>query len=464
MRIKGLIKTAGAKLYPRCPVLVQNLLVSIYGLLIYVQRYGKTYRRYLKLYSARDYSSCKKNRDYQDREFLRLLHYAVRHSAFYKEFYKEVKLTDIKTVKDITKLPVLTKEIFKANLNRIYTIPAGKGIELHTGGTTGVPISIRIRRGDLQKRMAYLDAFKLEYGFRSNKMRCARFSARNIIAEKTSDHVFWRDNYISRQRFYSIHHLTRENMDYYIDNLNDYRPEAIEGLVSAIYQLARYILDNGIVMKYTPKAVFTTSETVLPLHREIIEMVFRCPLRDQYASNDGAPFIKQCRFGSYHENLDTGVFEHIETLQGVKLLVTSFFSYATPLIRYDIEDYIRRADRRDCPCGACHPVIAGIEGRSNDFLTTKTRGNIGQVTLSLLVSELPGAFEQLQLIQVSSNLIRVKVVMKEGTRMEEYQSLLQDKLGSYLGQGIEFAVERVDYIERENSGKYRLVINRMSGL
>jgi phenylacetate-CoA ligase len=387
------------------------------------------------------------------------LHYAVNNSVFYREFYKDIDLSKIKSVDDISKLPILTKEVFKENLNKIYTIPSLKGIKLHTGGTTGMPIKIMIRRGDLQKRLAYLDAFKMEYGFRANKMRCARFTGKNIILNEPLNHVYWRSNYISKQRYYSTYHLTDKYMKYYINNLNSYRPEAIDGLVSGIYIIAKYIHDNHVSLKFTPRAVFTTSETVLPIHREMIEKVFRCPLRDQYASNDGAPFIKQCSYGAYHENIDTGVFEHIETSRGVRLIVTSFYSYGTPLIRYDIGDYIIESEKKGCPCNACHPIIAAIDGRTTDFLRTKTRGNVSQVALSMLISELPDYFEQLQLIQENNQMIRVKAVIKGASSPEDYQAILKEKLFSYLGKDMEFVLERVDYIEREQSGKFRMIIN-----
>jgi phenylacetate-CoA ligase len=392
------------------------------------------------------------------------LHYAVRYSEFYREFYKEIDLSKIKSVDDIERLPILTKEIFKDNLNKIYTIPSMKGIKLHTGGTTGTPIKVMIRRRDLQKRMAYLDAFKQEYGFLVNKRRCARFTGKNIILNAPHNHVYWRNNYISKQRYYSTYHLTNTNMKYYVKNLNVFRPEAIDGFVSAIYRIAKYINDNHITLEFTPRAVFTTSETVLPIHREMIEKVFGCPLRDQYASNDGAPFIKQCRCGVYHENIDTGVFEHIKTSRGVKLIVTSFYSYGTPLIRYDIGDYILESENMVCPCEACHPIIAAIDGRTTDFLRTKTRGDISQVALSMLIAELPDCFEQLQLIQESSQAIHVKVVMKEASCIEEYHSLLNEKLSSYLGKDMEFTLEKVSCIEREKSGKFRMIINRMEEL
>lgn len=449
--------------YQRCPVWFQNILITLYGLLLFLQRYGRIYRHYLKLYVFRDNSSYRKVRRRQNRELIRLIRYAVEHSQFYRDLYKNIDLTAIRSVDDIGMLPIITKQMLKDNLNQIYTLPKWKGLKFHTGGTTGTPITIVMRRQDMQKRQAYLDAFKIKCGFLPNQMRSARFSGRNIIQEYPVNHIFWRTNYITKQRYYSTYYLTNQNLMYYVDNLNEYQPEALDGFVSAIYTIAKYIDDNHINLKFTPKVIFTTSETVLPIQREMIEKVFRCPLRDQYASNDGAPFITQCRYGVYHENIDTGVFEHSKTPLGMKLIVTSFHSYGTPLIRYDIGDYIMESDKKICECGSCHPVIQAIEGRSSDYICTKQKGNISQTVLSLVASELPECFEQLQLIQEDESRILVKVVMREEVQETSYHQLI-DKLCSYLGADMEFVINKVDRIDREKSGKSRMIINRMEEL
>jgi hypothetical protein len=77
----------------------------------------------------------------------------------------------------------------------------------------------------------------------------------------------------------------------------------------------------------------------------------------------------------------------------------------------------------------------------------------------MMISELPDYFEQLQLIQENNQLIRVKAVMKEASTLENYQVILKEKLICYLGKDMEFALEKVDYIEREKSGKLRMIVN-----
>ena len=399
------------RIYALSPVFLQDLAVSLYGLILYYQRYGFTYQKYLKIYSQRKSLSIDNEIKLQNEYFLKLLNHAITLSPFYKDFYKDVDLSQIRSVEDIYHLPILTKEILKSNIDKVFTISAKEGLKFFTGGTTGKPMMVLKRKEDVQSRMAYLDAYKLKFGFVNNKMRSARFFGKNIIPKQTTNHVFWRNNYISKQRFYSTYYLTPENLRYYVEDLNKYKPQAIDGFVSAIYEIAKYIIDYNVTLTFTPKAIFTTAETVLPFHRETIEKAFSCPLSDQYASNEGAPFITQCPFGSYHENIDTGVFEHIATPNGVKLVVTSFDTFGTPLIRYDIGDYIIERKQNKCKCGSTHPCIGFIEGRSSDFLFSKHKGKISAANISVLVSELPNSVEGIQFEQINIHTIVIRVVI-----------------------------------------------------
>ena len=443
-------------LYYNLPVFLQNTAISLYGIVLYFSRYSGAYKRYLQLFADRKHLNLREERRIQNKRFLRLLSYAVKNSPFYKDFYKGISLEEIKSIEDIVKLPVLSKDLLRDNIDRIYTIPNYQSLTFHTGGTTGIPVKVRKRKRDVQQRMAYLDAYKQSFGFISNKMRAARFTGRKIVEDKPEKPVFWRNNYILKQRLYSTYHLTEENLILYVKDLNRYKPQSIEGFVSAIYTVAKYMEVKGVKPEFIPKAVFTTSETVLPYHRETIERVFGCPLTDQYASNEGAPFIIQCPYGSYHEAIDTGIFEHIPAKEGTRILVTGFDTFGTPLIRYDIGDVIRES-REKCLCGSVHPIIERIEGREADFITTKG-GTFSQVQLSYLVSNLHTHVKQMQfqLKKDGSLIIRCQPVRSNLSRKD--MGIVEKNIKEFLGQATVFRLEFTENISRTSGGKYRLIV------
>lgn len=103
-------------------------------------------------------------------------------------------------------------------------------------------------------------------------------------------------------------------------------------------------------------------------HREVIERAFGAKVRDQYASSEGAPFVWECEYGHYHYDVTTGIIEQMEGSNEV--LVTSFTTYGTPLIRYRIGDSMVFSKSNDlCECGFNTPLVESIEGRAIDFYT-----------------------------------------------------------------------------------------------
>ncbi len=445
------------RLYYRLPVFLQEIAVSAYGLMLYLGRYTGVYRKYLRLFSGNQHNNLKKELRVQNKRFLRLLHYAAANSPFYREFYRDIPLGEIKSVKDIGRLPVLRKEMLRENIGSIYTVSGKRSLRFYTGGTGGIPLAVRKRPKDVQQRMAYLDAYKRAFGFRNNKMKSARFFGKKIVEDHPKRPVFWRNNYPLKQRLYSTYHLTPENLPYYVNDLNRFKPQAIDGFVSAIYTVARYMEENRIAPSFTPKAVFTTSETVLPHHRELIERVFGCPLSDQYASNEGAPFIIQCSKGSYHEAIDTGIFEHIPTEHGIRLLVTGFDTFGTPLIRYDIGDMIIPGEGLTCSCGSMHPVIGGIAGREAEFLETG-QGRFSLVQLSVLISQLQGAVKQVQFRQGKDGALNIICILTDALEEEKTRKLIHKTIEQFLGMETKFSLCFTDTIERAPSGKYQLIV------
>lgn len=445
------------RIYYRLPVFGQNIAISLYGLMLYTRRYIGVYKKYLQLFSHTKHNNPKKEQRIQDRRFIRLLHYAVAYSPFYREFYQGIPMEEIKSAEDIQKLPVLTKTVLKENLSSIYTVSKRKSFRSRTGGTGGIPLVVRKRPVDVQQRMAYLDAYKLTFGFHNNKMKSARFFGKKITEDFPKRPVFWRNNYPLRQRLYSTYHLTEKNLPLYIKDLNRFKPQAIDGFVSAIYTIAKYMEENQMKPSFTPKAVFTTSETVLPHHREVIEKVFGCPVSDQYASNEGAPFIIQCSHGSYHEAIDTGIFEHIPTEEGIKLLVTGFDTFGTPLIRYDIGDLILPGEGSTCSCGSVHPVIKGIAGREAEFLETGG-GRFSQVQLSVLISQLSDMVMQIQFRQKKDGSLNILCILSESSREKISGELISNAIEKFLGAETVFRLYFTDVIDRAPSGKYQLIV------
>ena len=449
-------------LYKIAPIWLQNILISVYGLYTRYVLYGSKYNNYLKQFAQQNFKDIESLEKYQLKEFKKLLVYAVNNSQFYRKFYQNVNLDSLQNIEDINKLPILSKELLRKNIKDIYTVPERGNFIAKTGGTTGKPLTVVFLKEDAYKRNAFLDNFKSQHGFINLKMKTARFMGRDIIPANQKKKVFWRNNYPLKIRYYSSFYITKENLKYYVDDLNKYKPQGIDGFISSIYEVAKYIKDNKIQLSFKPIAIFPTAETVLPIHRKIINEVFSCPILNQYASNEGAPFITECKSGHLHENITTGVFEHIKTNDGIKLLVTSFNTYGTPLIRYDIGDYIVESKNSHLNSECLEPIISSIEGRSHEFLFAQDMRKINTTALSSLMQDFPNSILNAQFIQDSFQEIHIKLAIDKNAFNEKNTIQIEKSMQNLFGNEMKLRIDLVEIIEREKSGKYLLIKNGLA--
>ena len=397
-------------LYERMPICVQNMTMSMYGLLLKRQRYGKYYREMLRTLEELDDTDITGMKRIQNERFLDFFHYTISHSDFYKAFYKEVDLSKIRSIEDIHRLPILEKEMLRQNLPQVYTIKKKEAIVSNTGGTTGKSLMVLYTKEDMQRRMAYLSFWESSYGVLPNDKR-ASFNGRQFVSRNQSTKVFWRYNYFRKQMLYSTFNITEENIPHYIDSLNRFKPAVINGFVSAIFQIACYVNKHNIPINFKAKAVFTTSETLLPYQKAAIEKAFGCPVKNQYASSEGAPFITECKCGNLHYNLFTGVIESYQTEYGTEMLVTGFDTHGTPLIRYRIGDMWELSDIDSCACGSCFPLVTRIEGRKVDYLLSKQYGKVSLSHLADVIKGLPNSIINMQFLQEEPSTISINLVI-----------------------------------------------------
>ena len=446
--------------YNNSPIWLQNLLITVYGMKLARQRYSGVYYQELERLSKRDISDASEQKELQNKLFLEFLHYALQYSPFYREFYRDVDISRIKSVDDISLLPILDKETLRKNMKDVFTtekVPYGFSM---TGGTTGKSLVVKKTIEDSQKRMAYLDWFKSMYGFTMTKDRHARFNGKDIIPLGQKATIFWRDNKSIHQRIYSSFYTSEDNLKYYVENLNQYKPLEMDGFVSTMYDIAKYMDVNNIKATFTPKAIFPTSETVLQAHRDLLERVFGCKVRDQYASSEGAPFIIEFPDGYLHECIDTGVFEHVKTDKGTKLIVTSFTTHGTPLIRYDIGDDILECSADDNPDPSIgFPAIKAIDGRNADALFSEERGHISNANMSNVIKHLPNSVINIQFVQDRIDHILIRIVVDKERFDKAGEKMILNEMMSRFGERMTYDIEYVDQIERTKGGKYRMIIN-----
>lgn len=262
----------------------------------------------------------------------------------------------------------------------------------------------------------------------------------------------------------SVYHIHPDNILDYVNELNRFKPDLIDGYPSVIYTMAKIINENNLPLKVRPKAISTTAETLHDFQREEIEKAFQCKVFNQYATSEGAPWIVECTKGNYHLWTDTGVFEFINErpidafTKEAELVVTSFRALKTPLIRYRIGDTVRISTKeRPCECDSHYPMIDEMLGRDSDMLYTVEKGYI--TAPGAAYYGLQGIFRS-KIIQTSIDHVEMQIVP---TR--EYSEVIEQKILRNLREvigNVQVSIHLVDEIPLNKNGKFKAIENLMS--
>src|SRR5690606_24401966 len=425
------------KIYSKSPHFLQNTIVALHNILAYRDRYSKKYKYYLNHYKKNKGLSLKELKTIQENKFREFVTYTIKNPTFYRNQFIDISTPE--DIKNIRNLPIIDKEILRSNINNVYTIEKSKGGISKTGGTTGKSLEVVYTYNDIQERFALLDNFRSEFGYKLGK-KTAWFSGKNLLTKTDiKKNRFWKTDYFHKVRYYSTFHIHNKFLEHYILNLIKFKPKYLVGFPSTMYEIAKYGMNHNIDFPAnTIKAIFPTAETITDDIRQVLETYFKTNLYNQYASSEGAPFIFECVNKKLHLELQSGVFEVLDenynSCTKGKLVVTSFNSHGTPLIRYNIGDEIELSDEF-CNCGNNNPLVKNILGRISDYIYSEETGKINLGNVSNCLKGVKGIVKfQIQQDSKDSLLILVEKDVNTFELKDETTFLknLRDRVGNKI--------------------------------
>jgi len=130
-------------------------------------------------------------------------------------------------------------------------------------------------------------------------------------------------------------------------------------------------------MQLRLREVWVGGEQLSPAQRQRMRSAFGCAVRNSYGASECFSIAWECAEGCLHVNDDWVILEPVdERMQPVpegrlshSVLLTNLANRTQPLVRYRLEDRVRRVPGR-CACGSEFTVIE-VQGRSADTLTLR---------------------------------------------------------------------------------------------
>ena len=447
----------GMAVYARSPLWAQNLLISAYGLRLLRLRYGRTGRETLASLLKSQWMDAAELQSNQ----LTALSEVVGRAAVDVPFYRRRGLEgiDFDSLDQLREVPPLTKsEVQRAGRDMIAdSYRRARLTEVHTGGTTGKPLVIYCDGETLQRNYAFFSRFKGWAGVPDGD-RVATFAGRTFIP-RGGNEPFWRFNRAANTLLFSSYHIGAKTLPSYVKALADFQPMMIDSYPSSIEAIARYILEHNIT-SIRPTAIITSSETLFPVVRDVVEQAFQCQVFDHYGGAEMAALIAQCERGTYHIAPEFGVVEILKDGQPVargetgEIVATGFINPVMPLIRYATGDN-GVLGAGSCPCGRAGETLERIEGRMDDMIITPEGNLVGRLDP---IFKAVSSLRETRIIQDAADHVRVEIVAGDAfsTKMERG---LQAELRARLGPAMRIDIVRVPSIERTGRGKLRTTIN-----
>lgn len=464
----------GEGIYELLPVALQEAAVSLKGWQFHKVRYlSKSFKETAPKLKKNEQMCLEDLRDLQFEEFRIFAKHCYDNSPYYNSVWKSQKLhpEDIRHPEDISLIPIMPKQDLRARTEEFYTQkPLRSLTAVHTSGTTGSPLTVYFSNEDMGRRYAFLERCRRWAGIRIGQRRVS-FTGRNIIPQRQDGPPFWRYNRPGRQLLFSSYHLSVHNLPAYVQALEKFQPEIIDGYPSSIHIVANHLLRNGKKGRIKPHAIIVTAETVMEQQRQSIEAAFGAKLYNQYSSSEGAPFISECSNGRLHVQLDSGLIEVIDSDgnpakpgQIGQMVMTSFTTSVVPLLRYAIGDtaILSIEDGQSCPCGLPFPTVDAIVGRVDDFLYTPDRGFVGR--MDTVFKSVPNSIVEAQIVQTSPDTVFLRIVPDRSSYIPGHADKIVEEMQRRLGRVIEIRVEEVDSIPRTANGKMRPVVNLCGNL
>ena len=384
----------------------------------------------IRFLSSTEWLSEKDLYDLQCKKLKELIEHCYINVPYYRRVFDELGITpkDIQSREDLSKLPILTKQIIKENFNDLISLDESRrqSLDGSTGGSTGTPMRFKEDVNSWNRLRALT--------FRG--WRWANFNlgeklftlAGNSLVKKNTQSIKWLeknlyDRIVIRNEKHNCTDITPNALQEYYRAMMRYKPAAIRGYASSIYFLAKYIEQNNLSV-CPIKVVFTTGEKLHPKYRYKIQQVFHAPVFDGYGASDGGVSAQECYM---HEGLHIGeeqcVIEIVDKDGNVvpdgeigHVISTDLNNYVFPFIRYKVGDlaYIKKTL---CSCGRKHRLLGEVIGREGRAIYNKQGRPFSSIVLDNMM------FKDLD--------IHTEECQRLYERMEQFQ-IRQDRNGDLL--------------------------------
>ncbi len=360
-------------------------------------------------------------------------------------------------------LPFLTKTVLQSKQQDLLSIgKVGPLVIKTSGGSTGEPVTVAKTR----KSMA-LELAAAWRGFHWAGIEMGHPQARfwGVPAQgKARLKANLVDLVCNRIRL-SAFDFSEESLAGYFHTVNNFKPYYFYGYVSMLVEFAEFIKRNGLSLDHKLHAIISTSEVLSNQARRTLEETFSTRVFNEYGCGELGTIAHECEKGQLHINEENMIVEIIDgdspcaIGEPGEIVVTELNNWGMPLIRYRTGDF-GTLDSSACECGRTLRVLKGLHGRAYDMIRTREGKSFHGEFILYIFEEIKRngtGIRQFQVVQRDWDKFLVRLVIGNDFK-EETKNFIRRRINEEIDPRAEVVFEIVNEIQREKSGKMRLIV------
>lgn len=374
--------------------------------------------------------------NYQEKRLRSIVSHAYHFVPFYHEKLKKAGISpaDIRTLKDLSRLPVISKDEIRHE-NPLRLVSGELSIEklkvVKTSGSTGQPFHVYLNGAE--------DDWRKAIYMRAN-ISCGQRPRDRWVVVTIPRHALYTTPI---QRKLGLFAQTCVNL--YLDIseqvklVRKAKPDVLDGYSNWLFLLAKEARKENMET-IRPRMIFGSAEFIDKRSSRFIERSFNAPFYDQFGCSEVDRTAWQCpeKIG-YHMDVDSVITQFVDSEgndvscdESGEIVYTSLFNYSMPLIRYAVGD-IGVCSSEKCSCGRVLPLMKIVEGRKDSLLRLPDGRLLSPVTMISAINEfeLFDQIEEYRLVQKRIDLFNI-YIKKKDDKVDE--NLLRRKLVAHIMQ------------------------------
>lgn len=421
---------------------------------------GKNFSGWTTLLKKNESKTAAEVKEYQFSALKKVVHDAYEHSSFYRMKYDAASFhpDHLKSLDDLPKIPVLTKDELLENADKMVLSGAKKYTlyAAHTSGTTGTPLVIY---GDIMSHVR-------EWATVCYIWERAGYKPGDPIIEfrgTVKNNALWErhpevntlrinGNRINAGTIREIYN-TVKNSGYYF----------INGYPGAIGKFAGELEIAGLSAPQNITGISLTSEMVYDWQMEKIKAVFsNARILSFYGMTEKAAIAFRAEGDQYYRFIPAYSLVEKDEKTGV-LIGTSFVNTIMPIIRYKTSDVLsEEVGAAGAEKAGLFPVIKRIEGREGDFLRKANGELISPATITWPFKYLRHV-KNSKIVQDAPDHLTLIIESRaeEKTVIPEANKIIKD-LKTIFGDDVKMDFKVTDHILTDASGKFKWLESRMT--